>query len=278
MTSPDATLMFHGTSDARLDSILKNGLRHDVGLKLSAALGGDDDHLVSLAGVYFAATPRHAEHYAVKAAEKWGGEPMLVSAVIPALASHPDEDHFLEFFRNWISDQFEFRFAQPEGFLDAWASDSSLRSSFISRASDALVANFQPREFQANEAVGKFLEAVFRNMTPEIFDQMIEWGGGHLDPIFLDGLLESPGGMDTYRERMTEITSKTWGTRPYDDFDNHSVRVSEPVGVHGPMFIAAIGTVDNPGCHYTNEVAGWRDLPGADLLDWDRTPELVSPR
>lgn len=94
MASDRHVLMYHGTTDAFLESIVEKGFLPAPDLRPSHIAGsGDENHLMSsLDGVYMAATRETSEWHARSAARKFGGEPMMFVLRVPLDLLVPDED------------------------------------------------------------------------------------------------------------------------------------------------------------------------------------------
>lgn len=104
---PVRRIFYHGTSDVNMEGILKDGLcprhsgkvfnRHngDIWLRSNKTLGG----------VYFAVDPVSAYDQATVAAERCGGEPLLVQATIDEARALPDEDRIpVDTLVRWVLD------------------------------------------------------------------------------------------------------------------------------------------------------------------------------
>jgi len=85
--------MMHGTSDAFLRGILKQGLKFDSGFRSwTGGAEGSAAELPSLGGVYFTDKFRTAQSAARAAAGKHGGRPIIVDVFVTANYGYADED------------------------------------------------------------------------------------------------------------------------------------------------------------------------------------------
>jgi len=85
--------MMHGTSDAFLRGILKQGLKFNSGFRSwTGGAEGSAAELPSLGGVYFTDKFKTARSAAIAAAKTHGGRPIIVDVFVTANYGYADED------------------------------------------------------------------------------------------------------------------------------------------------------------------------------------------
>ena len=86
-------VMYQGTSDVFLRTILKQGLIVDSGNRsYTGGAEGSDEELPSLGGVYFTNQRSYAGNAARAASEKYGGRPLMIVATVTNNSGFADED------------------------------------------------------------------------------------------------------------------------------------------------------------------------------------------
>jgi|688.fasta_scaffold01844_32 hypothetical protein len=113
--------MMHGTSDAFLRGILKQGLKFDSGFRSwTGGAEGSNAELPSLGGVYFTDKFSTAKKAARAAASKHGGRPIIIDVFVTANYGYADEDLpaavMMDTTLEWIKDRRQGRNDRP----DSW--------------------------------------------------------------------------------------------------------------------------------------------------------------
>lgn len=273
-------LLAHGTSSAILPDLMAQGLVPNPPRKLSQELieaSGERDHMASLPGAYLASQIYTATSYAKSAAERFGGEPMILLVSVPHDQFVPDEDEVHCQLRRVLIDAFA-----PDTGEDLQAIPFSV-DSILANARDLVLDLFcrfdhQPDEAQI-EAVGKplkemLLATLFRadGMTAEMVFNDNE--GGWATPSWVHALTRDQAGLGIYQSGMDALCRGMAGVDP-DAYPCgwESCRGRLPEGVPPPdqaleerPVIVAIGTPEDLFAHDI-----WRDrLEGLEILD----PEL----
>lgn len=240
--------MYHGTSDAFLESILEKGFLSAPKRRPShVAEGGGENHLMSsLDGTYMAATRETSEWHARSAARKFGGEPLMFVLRVPLGLLVPDEDEVHCMLNAHLYQAMGYDFDAdydelPADERTAWSAAAA------SRAVSTLFGRAEDDEVVAQAAL--HLDTMISlacgpawNRDPEFFHPEAQYGWNC--PNWLVDLDSMPAGRDVYREHMDAFCRLLAGMDPHDyscGMESCRARVVAPFRVDADEGVAVVG-------------------------------------
>lgn len=267
-------LMFHGTSDVLLPSIMTNGLLPDPPRRLSALMATGTGHTASFPGSYFTTRPSLADSYAKQAAKDFGGNGVVLACSLILGELVPDEDEIHQMLESelaWILGYDDERHEDP---LRPWTMAAAIEAA-ESLARGAVNADIQ--------AVADRLDAMIAPVTadwdrsPKLFHPDFNTDGWS-SPEWVRKLTATTWGMAVYRENMDALTQLLAGMDPDSypcEIESCKGRIRTAVRTDGSdrdNFIFAAGTIRDPACAFDSRyrLSGdedYLDGCGDDCLD-----------
>lgn len=282
MGSERRIVLAHGTSSIHLDAILAHGLTSSPPRRLSEILcreTGGSAHLVSLPGTYLGSRIASASSYAAKAAQRLGGEGMVVLASVPLASLVPDEDEVHCQLNTTLLDAFNpergsgIPFDQPHIARYARELARDLFGRFD--LSDGGAVDAEEQLADAAFHLGKLMLATVERTrglpVSAIFDTT---GRSWAEPLWVSRLASDASGLETYRNHMDSLCRSLVGIEPDSypaGWESCRGRVVDGVRLAGFDYspddpvIVAIGTPECPTLHY----ADLDLMAGAEVLDQD---------
>lgn len=220
MASEPHIIMFHGTTDAFLPSILLEGLVARPARRPSHLTeDGSVNHLMSsLDGVYLSSTLETSEWHARSAASKFGGEPLMFVLRVPVGLLVPDEDELAPMI-NWAIYR-ALGYDDGEDYSGLSPCDRAVWSVEVAvKAAASLMGDYADEETVATMA--RHLYDMIAPVCGEEWDRdpdffhpeaQVGWNC----PNWMVALDATPSGRTLYRDKMDAVCRMLAGMHPHD--------------------------------------------------------------